>query len=71
MVGALSKTSFDYIYPKSEPDWIIYNTFVVAQDFGKLESSGNLNLVTILEQKHLNYFFPLKEFHKQIITEIP
>jgi HrpA-like RNA helicase len=71
MTGALSKTSFDYIYPKTDPDWIIYNTFVVAQDFGKLESSGNLNLITILEQKHLNYFFPLKEFHKQIITEIP
>ena len=70
IMGSMSKTSFDYIPPSSQPDWIIYKKFTVAQEFGKVEKKGNLSLVSKLEPKHLQYFFPLKEMMEQVMTEI-
>ena len=68
--GGMSKTSFDYIPPSPEPDWIIYKKFTVAQEFGKVEKKGNLSLVSKLEPKHLQFFFPLKEMMAQVMSEI-
>jgi hypothetical protein len=70
IIGGMSKSSFDYIPPKPEPDWIIYKKFTVTQEFGKVEKKGNLSLVSKLEPKHLNYFFPLKDMMDQVMTEI-
>jgi len=66
----MSKSSFVYKYPVKQPDWLIYNTFVISQEFGKLEKKGELKIVSILEPKHLQYFFDLKELHKNVMTEI-
>ena len=68
--GRMSKSTFAYKYPIKQPDWLIYNTFVISQEFGKLEKKGDLNIVSILEPKHLQYFFDLKELHKNVMTEI-
>ena len=70
IIGGMSKTSFDYIPPSPEPDWIIYKKFTVTQEFGKVEKKGNLSLVSKLEPKHLIYFFPLREMMEQVMTEI-
>ena len=70
IIGGMSKTSFDYIPPSPEPDWIIYKKFTVAQEFGKVEKKGNLSLISKLEPKHLQFFFPLKEMMEQVMTEI-
>ena len=70
IIGGMSKTSFDYIPPNPEPDWIIYKKFTVTQEFGKVEKKGNLSLVSKLEPKHLHYFFPLREMMEQVMTEI-
>ena len=68
--GGMSKNSFDYIYPETNPDWVIYNKFTIQQEFGKLEKKGNLNLITILETKHLNYFFNLQEIMKKVMETV-
>jgi hypothetical protein len=70
ITGGMSKNSFDFKYPDSNPDFIIYNKFTVQQEFGKLEPKGNLTLITILETKHLAYFFDLPDIMKQVMTEI-
>ena len=70
IIGGMSKTSFDYIPPSPEPDWIIYKKFTVAQEFGKVEKKGNLSLISKLEPKHLQFFFPLKEMMTQVMKEI-
>ena len=55
-------TSFDYI-PKEEcPDFVIYNKFELKKEFGNEDKSGTLNIVTKIDpNKHLSYFFNLKE----------
>jgi HrpA-like RNA helicase len=68
-VGGMSKNTFDYIYPTTEPDWLIYNTFTLSQEFGKLEKKGILSLVSKLEPKHLQYFFDIKDIRQQIVAE--
>ena len=68
--GAMSKTSFDYIPPIPEPDWVVYKKFTVTQDFGKIENKGTLSLVSKLEPKHLTYFFSLQELKDQVMAEI-
>ena len=70
IIGGMSKTSFDYIPPSPEPDWIIYKKFTVTQEFGKIEKKGNLSLVSKLEPKHLQFFFPLKEMMAQVMSEV-
>lgn len=70
IIGSMSKSSFDYIPPSPEPDWIIYKKFTVTQEFGKVEKKGNLSLVSKLEPKHLHYFYPLKQMMEQVMTEI-
>ena len=70
IIGGMSKTSFDYIPPNPEPDWIIYKKFTVTQEFGKVEKKGNLSLISKLEPKHLIFFFPLKEMMEQVMSEI-
>lgn len=70
IIGGMSKTSFDYIPPSPEPDWIIYKKFTVTQEFGKVEKKGNLSLVSKLEPKHLQFFFPLKEMMSQVMSEV-
>ena len=70
VIGGMSKNSLDYSYPETNPDWIIYNKFTVQQEFGKLEKKGNLNLITILETKHLNYFFNLQEIMKKVMETV-
>jgi pre-mRNA-splicing factor ATP-dependent RNA helicase DHX15/PRP43 len=70
IIGGMSKTSFDYIPPSPEPDWIIYKKFTVTQEFGKVEKKGNLSLVSKLEPKHLQFFFPLKEMMAQVMLEV-
>ena len=70
IMGGMSKTSFDYMPPSPEPDWIIYKKFTVVQEFGKVEKKGNLSLISKLEPKHLQFFFPLKEMMEQVMNEI-
>jgi len=70
IIGGMSKNAFDFKYPETNPDFIIYNKFTVQQEFGKLEPKGNLTLLTILETKHLAYFFDLPDIMKQVMTEI-
>ena len=69
-VGGQSKSCFDYVPLSKEPDWIIYHSFIVKKDFGKEDKKGTLNIVTILEQKHLSLFFDLEDIKKQVVTEI-
>ena len=70
MIGGMSKNSFDFKYPETNPDFIIYNKFTVKKEFGTLDPKGTLNLITILETKHLSYFFDLPDIIKQVMTEI-
>ena len=70
-ISSLFKTStFDYKFPDIPPNFLIYNTFTVPQEFGKLEKKGTLNIVSILDNKHLNYFFDLKQLMEQVMSEI-
>jgi HrpA-like RNA helicase len=69
--NSLFKTStFDYKFPDIPPNFLIYNTFKLPQEFGKLEQKGSLNIVSILDTKHLNYFFDLKKIMEQVMSEI-
>ena len=70
IMGSMSKSSFDYVPPKTEPDWVIYKKFTVKQEFGNVDKKGALSLISKLEPKHLQYFFPLKEMMEQVMTEI-
>ena len=44
--------------------------FIVKQEFGNVDKKGALSLISKLEPKHLQYFFPLKEMMEQVMTEI-
>ena len=70
LTSVQSKSSFDYIPPKKIADWVIYNKFVVTKDFGKVESTGTLSLISTLSEKHLQYFFDLKEIQQKVMLDV-
>ena len=70
LTGLFKSSTFDYNFPDTPPNFLIYNTFSVPQEFGNLEKKGTLNVVSILDTKHLNYFFDLKKIMEQVMSEI-